>query len=90
MDKTRLITGAGAAVCAVSAVFAFGCCKVPTPAQEQAFAALESAWANEADMSRYGAMYLLEKGELTEAGKQVLDARRDAFGALIRGLRGGE
>jgi len=73
----------------VAAVSLTGCCKVPTPAQSQAFAALSAAWPNEARMSELGAEAMLEAGEVTEAGKAVLDARREAFGQLIADLLSG-
>ena len=65
-----------------------GCQQIPTPAQKQAFSTLGQAWVNEARMSEYGAEYLLSTGEINEAGKAVLDARREAFGQLILDLGG--
>lgn len=74
---------------ALLAVTLTGCCKVPTPAQSQAFAALAGAWPNEAAMSERGAEAALEAGDINEAGKAVLDARREAFGQLIADLQSG-
>lgn len=76
-------------VLALSAITVGGCQQIPTPAQSQAFRTLDQAWVNEARMSEHGAQYLLERGEVNEAGKVVLDARREAFGQLIRDLQGG-
>lgn len=67
-----------------------GCQQIPTPAQSQAFRTLDQAWLNEYRMSEYGAEYLLSTGGINEAGKAVLDARREAFGQLIRDLQGGD
>lgn len=89
MRKTRLLTGAGAAICAVSAVFAFGCCKVPTPAQSQAFAAMAQAWPSVEAQANRGAQDMLEDGDTTEAGKMVLDARVESFGQLLADLQSG-
>jgi hypothetical protein len=40
-------------------------------------------------MSEAGADALLASGEINEAGKAVLDARREAFGQLIADLLSG-
>jgi hypothetical protein len=40
-------------------------------------------------MSEAGADALLASGEITEAGKAVLDARREAFGQLLADLLSG-
>ena len=85
----RTVTAVTAALAMGAACFVSGCCKVPTPAQSQAFAALSAAWPNEARMSELGAEAMLESGEVTEAGKAVLDGRREAFGQLIADLLSG-
>ena len=76
-------------VLALSAITVGGCQQIPTPAQSQAFRTLDQAWVNEARMSERGAEAMLADGEVTEAGKVVLDARREAFGQLIADLLSG-
>ena len=88
MNK-RTVTAVTAALAMGAACFVSGCCKVPTPAQSQAFAALAGAWPNEARMSEAGAEAALAAGEINDAGKAVLDARREAFGQLIADLQSG-
>lgn len=87
--KTRTATAVTAALAMGAACFVSGCCKVPTPAQTQAFAALNGSWANEARMSERGAEAMLAAGEVTPAGKEVLDARRESFGQLLADLLSG-
>jgi len=87
--KTRSVIAVTAALAMGAACFVTGCCKVPTPAQQSAFAALNQAWPNEARMSEAGANALLASGEINEAGKAVLDARREAFGQLLADLQSG-
>lgn len=87
--KSALTTLAPLAFLTVGMLTAGGCCKVPTPAQSQSFAALNGAWPNEARMSERGAEAMLAAGEINEAGEAVLDARRESFGQLIADLQSG-
>jgi hypothetical protein len=87
--KRRLATVAAATLAVGAAVCVSGCCQVPTAAQSASFAALGQAWQDEARMSELGADAMLESGEVNEAGKAVLDARREAFGRLIDELQSG-
>lgn len=65
------------------------CQSIPTPAQTQAFSALNSAWPPVHLQANAGAEYLLSNGDINEAGKAVLDARTEAFGQLLADLLSG-
>jgi hypothetical protein len=65
------------------------CCQVPTPAQSASFSALNQAWPSVQMQAEAGADYLLETGQVNEAGKEVLDARTEAFGQLLSDLQSG-
>ncbi len=65
------------------------CCQVPTPAQSQAFSALNQAWPSVQMQAEAGAEYLLQTGQVNEAGKEVLDARTQSFGQLLADLHSG-
>ena len=85
MKKRSLLT---VTVCATVLTLS-GCCKVPTPAQSQAFAALNQAWPSVALQANRGAEAMLANGDTTEAGKAVLDARTESFGQLLADLQSG-
>jgi hypothetical protein len=85
----RSATAVTAALAMGAACFVSGCCKVPTPAQQSAFGALGQAWPSVNLQAEAGADAMFASGEINEAGKAVLDARREAFGQLIADLQSG-
>lgn len=87
--KTRIVTAVIAALAMGAAVCVSGCCKVPTSAQSQAFAALNQAWPSVELQANRGAEAMLAAGDTTEAGKAVLDARTESFGQLLADLQSG-
>jgi hypothetical protein len=84
MKRIALLT---VAVIGLSAVA--GCCTVPTPAQTQAFSALNQVWPSVQMQANAGADALLASGDINESGKAVLDARTEAFGQLLADLLSG-
>ena len=87
--KRTTVTVAAATLAVGAAVLLSGCCKVPTPAQSQAFAALNQAWPSVELQANRGAEAMLANGDTTEAGKAVLDARTESFGQLLADLQSG-